>query len=755
MAAATTSAAWLAHCARWRRRWPAPAPRSGLVELATALEVGGGVRRARARCDRPNSAARAVAGGNPVIPLVRAMRAAVDGAGRAEAAAAVHLGATSQDILDTALMLVAQPRRSASSLRRRRRRRRRAPHWPARTATPHGRAHPAAAGRAHDVRRRGRGVGRGARPRRGAAAARRGPRCRCSSAGRRHAGRAASARARPCAPRSPRSWASPSRTASGTPTARSSPSSPVRSARRRPRSAKPAGDVVLLAQTELGEVREAAPGGSSAMPHKQNPIAAVTARAAAAQAPGLVATLLSRRRPSCSAAPGAWHAEWPALSALLRCRRRGRARLRDRRSTCDVAAAAMARNLAGLAEPSTSSRHRARRRPRRRYLEQEDDLKLALPHRRPGGRATAGAAGLGRQHDRDVGRRASPPLAEQFRVVRIDHRGHGGSLPSPRTRRRDAWPTSAQDVARDPRRARCRAGADFAGLSLGAMVGMWLAIHRPERVGGSRCCARRPHRRRRRLPRAGADRARGRDGCGASEAVGRAVADARARASATRPASTAAARDGRGDRRRELCAVLRGASARWICVADLRRIAAPTLVVAGRRTTATPPEQPAHRRRHAGRALRDARRRGAHGDLRAARSRGRAVAEHFARRRDARRRLRDAARVLGDAQVDRAIAATTPFTAPFQQFLTRYAWGDVWSRDELARANDRSRPWPRWSHSAPSTNSRMHVRAARAQRTHRRRDRRSVMHCALLRRVAAREPRNSDRRRCAGRIAYS
>ena len=41
--------------------------------------------------------------------------------------------------------------------------------------------------------------------------------------------------------------------------------------------------------------------------------------------------------------------------------------------------------------------------------------------------------------------------------------------------------------------------------------------------------------------------------------------------------------------------------------------------------------------------------------------------------------------VLGDAFVDHAIAATTPFTAAFQDLITRYAWGDVWARDELDR----------------------------------------------------------------------
>jgi 4-carboxymuconolactone decarboxylase len=42
--------------------------------------------------------------------------------------------------------------------------------------------------------------------------------------------------------------------------------------------------------------------------------------------------------------------------------------------------------------------------------------------------------------------------------------------------------------------------------------------------------------------------------------------------------------------------------------------------------------------------------------------------------------------VLGDAHVDRAVAGTTEFTAPFQDFITRYAWGEVWSRPGLTRA---------------------------------------------------------------------
>ena len=41
--------------------------------------------------------------------------------------------------------------------------------------------------------------------------------------------------------------------------------------------------------------------------------------------------------------------------------------------------------------------------------------------------------------------------------------------------------------------------------------------------------------------------------------------------------------------------------------------------------------------------------------------------------------------VLGDDHVDRAVQRTTEFTAPFQDFITRYAWGTVWTRDGLDR----------------------------------------------------------------------
>ncbi|HXS63031.1 MAG TPA: 4-carboxymuconolactone decarboxylase [Streptosporangiaceae bacterium] len=47
--------------------------------------------------------------------------------------------------------------------------------------------------------------------------------------------------------------------------------------------------------------------------------------------------------------------------------------------------------------------------------------------------------------------------------------------------------------------------------------------------------------------------------------------------------------------------------------------------------------------------------------------------------------LRTRREVLGDEHVDRAIANTTEFTAPFQDLITRYAWGEIWTRPGLSR----------------------------------------------------------------------
>lgn len=75
-------------------------------------------------------------------------------------------------------------------------------------------------------------------------------------------------------------------------------------------------DVVLLAQTEVGEVREREGGASSTMPHKHNPVRAVLARACARGAQAQLALLVAGEHEHERAA-GAWHAEWTALSEAL------------------------------------------------------------------------------------------------------------------------------------------------------------------------------------------------------------------------------------------------------------------------------------------------------------------------------------------------------------------------------------------------------------------------------------------------------
>jgi 3-carboxy-cis,cis-muconate cycloisomerase len=98
---------------------------------------------------------------------------------------------------------------------------------------------------------------------------------------------------------------------------------------------KIARDVTLLAQSEVGEVSEggaepargpdpqagaASPrrGGSSAMPHKRNPVAAIAILGCTRQVPGLLATLATATEQELQRAAGAWHAEWEPLTALFR-----------------------------------------------------------------------------------------------------------------------------------------------------------------------------------------------------------------------------------------------------------------------------------------------------------------------------------------------------------------------------------------------------------------------------------------------------
>jgi 3-carboxy-cis,cis-muconate cycloisomerase len=76
-------------------------------------------------------------------------------------------------------------------------------------------------------------------------------------------------------------------------------------------------DLVLLAQTEVGEVREREAGSSSTMPHKRNPVGATLARACAVRAQAEAGVLMSALAQEHERAAGAWHAEWGALTDAL------------------------------------------------------------------------------------------------------------------------------------------------------------------------------------------------------------------------------------------------------------------------------------------------------------------------------------------------------------------------------------------------------------------------------------------------------
>lgn len=81
---------------------------------------------------------------------------------------------------------------------------------------------------------------------------------------------------------------------------------------------KVAADVASLTRTEIGEVAEEAGGGSSAMPHKRNPVRATMVLAAARQVPALASTLSESMVAEHERPAGAWHAEWQPLREALR-----------------------------------------------------------------------------------------------------------------------------------------------------------------------------------------------------------------------------------------------------------------------------------------------------------------------------------------------------------------------------------------------------------------------------------------------------
>lgn len=262
-------------------------------------------------------ALRARSGGNPVIPLVAALSAAVDDASRPF----VHRGATSQDILDTAAMLVASRTlalvledlaRTAAALARLAAEHRDTP-MPGRTLTQH--AVPTTFGLKAagwrslvlDARDRLTAVRDGLPAQLGGAAGT----LAAFPAGDDEAGlRLVAVYARELGlAEPPLPWH----------TLRT-PVADLAGALAFTAGAlgKVAADVLTLSRTEIAELAEGSGGGSSAMPHKANPVRATLIAAAARRAPGAAATLYGSVAAEDERPAGAWHAEWEPLRDLLR-----------------------------------------------------------------------------------------------------------------------------------------------------------------------------------------------------------------------------------------------------------------------------------------------------------------------------------------------------------------------------------------------------------------------------------------------------
>jgi 3-oxoadipate enol-lactonase/4-carboxymuconolactone decarboxylase len=278
------------------------------------------------------------------------------------------------------------------------------------------------------------------------------------------------------------------------------------------------------------------------------------------------------------------------------------------------------------------------------------------------------------------------PLAEQFRVVRIEARGHGRSPGSPA-----GDPCTVADLGLDVLAAldvieaelACRR-VHLAGLSLGGMTAMWLAIHHPERIARLALLCTAAH-----LPpaRGWLDRAAQVRAHGMGSIVERVVSGWITPGLTERdPVMLAGLRDMLADADAESYAQCCEAIATLDLRSDLGRVAAPTLVIAASDDAATPPA-------HAdliGEAIPGARvevvANAAH--IATVEQPGviaRLLLAHFGGGATLEAGYRTRRDVLGDEHVDAAVEGTTELTAAFQELITRYAWGDVWSRPGLSR----------------------------------------------------------------------
>ncbi len=111
---------------------------------------------------------------------------------------------------------------------------------------------------------------------------------------------------------------------------------------------KIARDLALMGQTEISEIAEASGpgrGGSSSMPHKRNPVLAASILSSAVRAPGLVATMLSAMDQEHERGLGGWHAEWETLPELASLTLGAVEKLLEMLASLEVFPEAMSRNL--------------------------------------------------------------------------------------------------------------------------------------------------------------------------------------------------------------------------------------------------------------------------------------------------------------------------------------------------------------------------------------------------------------------------
>jgi 3-oxoadipate enol-lactonase/4-carboxymuconolactone decarboxylase len=264
-------------------------------------------------------------------------------------------------------------------------------------------------------------------------------------------------------------------------------------------------------------------------------------------------------------------------------------------------------------------------------------------------------------------------LAARYRVLRYDQRGHGRSPAPP-------GPYTVAELAEDAIALLDRLGIDrvsFCGLSLGGAVGMTLALRAPERLERVvLCCTGMEF-----LPAEQWDERSAEVRAGGMEAIEAAVLERW---------FTSAADRGLVERFRAMlrscppegyaacCAALAGHDVRGT-LGDVRL---PALAIAGDDDPVTPPAKLE--------AIRD--------EIPGARIHIVPGARHIPNAEqphdftraltaflDEGEGMRVRRAVLGEAHVDRATAAITDFTADFQSFITRYAWGEIWTRPGLDR----------------------------------------------------------------------